>query len=794
MLSRQSKYILFILTLAMLVSAFAVTCMGSVGFSEDDVGDKESLFVAGNPDLYPIEYYNRMTGKYEGLLPRLYEKISRETGLDFTYIYASPKNQQAYLAENKQVDLVSAYVAGDAVEQYSPETGARICFYQDGKKHEVMIGFTDVCPKESVETILTFLDSLPDDELTAITIGYVMDSHDPTPVHLVVVILLAVVFLTLLILFIVFCKKYVVLQKAVRYREQYDVPTGIYNRSYFQYLLDKKVSLEAKPICYLAYVSLDTDRMKRYYNKDQAEQMARYIAQTLQGAVADGEYCARLGDLSFAYFIRCVNQEMAEERIEAILLQMNAENGILNEDYQIELRAGVYHCTRFYEESSHIIDVAAETYARAQRTEKSYLFASNEVIHADDRYERMQRETAQAIKNGEIMFYLQYIVDVRTNQVCGAEAISRWQHPREGLLMPGDYITLMQQANTISLLDYYIFEKTCKQLEQWGQTEDKKDFFLSCNFDRRTIAEENFFEKIAEIAARYKFDRSKVLLEITEDTLEYNKETAYQNAIRCKNAGFGLGLDDFGSGCTSFATLLDFPITLLKMDRSFVKLLATERGRLLAEGIVSMSRSVGYEVLFEGIETEEQCEIVKKMGVDYVQGYLFSRVVPYIEAARTLSSLSSRLNGKEAEEQFADPEVAAIFDGPLKLFRRVGYSQSFAVKRQQAPAHIVAAYSEIQEKLMSCMGATSKISMVYETISVGKQPIAKLVFMSKALVVCLALPPEEYFGTKYPFKDVSYHKKYQKVPLCLKVTDDKSKENVMELLEVLTSKYGAKRR
>ncbi len=307
------------------------------------------------------------------------------------------------------------------------------------------------------------------------------------------------------------------------------------------------------------------------------------------------------------------------------------------------------------------------------------------------------------------------------------------------------------------------------------------------------VAEEDFFDQISEIASRYDFDRSKILLEITEDTLEYNKEVAYQNAIRCKEAGFGLGLDDFGSGFTSFAMLLEFPITLLKMDRGFIKLLDTERGYRLAEGIVSMARSIGFEVLFEGVETEEQCELVKKMGVDYVQGYLFSRVVPYIEAAKTLSKLSSRLNGKEAEEQFADPEVAAIFDGPLKLFRRVGYSQSFEVKRSQAPAAIVEEYAEIRAKLMSCMGATSKISMVYETISVGKQPIAKLIFMSKALVVCLALPPEEYFGTKYPFKDVSYHKKYQKVPLCLKVTDEKSKQYVMELLDVFASRYGTKR-
>ena len=789
--STYSKIILLILVLTLTVSSLTLTCSADVAFSKNNSGDENSLFVAGNPDLYPIEYYNRLTGKYEGLLPQLYERISEQTGIDFTYIYSSEEDKQAYLAENKQVDVVSAYLADSDADAYSPESGVLLCFYEDGVKHEVMIGFTSVCPQESREAIMAFLESLPDDELTAITVGYVRENAPNTTPDLLLLILVSVIAILLLVLALLIGKRYLALRKQVRYGEMYDIKTGLYNRSYFMYLLDKKISMESKPICYLAHVSLDPERMRRYYGKDQAEKLALYVAKTLQATAERGEYCARLNDLSFAYLMRCVKPEIAEARIDALVRRLNAENGILNEDYQVELRAGVYHCTRFYEEGYRILDVAAETYARAQRNDLPYLFATDDMIHAEDRYSRMQRETAQAIKNGEILYYLQYIVNVKTNQVCGAEAISRWEHPREGLLMPGDYIALMQQANTISLLDYHIFEKTCKQLEQWGGVPDKKDFFISCNFDSLTLSEEDFFEKITAIASRYRFDRSKLLLEFTMDTLEYDRETAYENALRCKNAGFSLALDDFGRNYASFSTLLEFPIALLKLDLSFVHMLTSERGCRLVEGIVSMARAVGFEVLIEGIETEEQCELVKKMGVDYVQGFLFSRVVPHVEAARTLMRLSSRLNGKEAEDKFNDPEVAAIFDGNLKLFRRVGYSKSFEVLRSQAPHTIVALYNEIHGKLMSCTGATSKVSMVYETISVGKKPLAKLIFMSKALIVCLALPPEEYFGTKYPFKDVSYSKKYQKVPLCLKVTDRKAMEEVLELVEVFTERYGS---
>ena len=86
MLSKQSKFILFVLILTIAVSVFSVSCYGAIHFSKDNLGDENSLFVAGNPDLYPIEYYNRLTGKYEGLLPQLYEEISAKTGINFTYI------------------------------------------------------------------------------------------------------------------------------------------------------------------------------------------------------------------------------------------------------------------------------------------------------------------------------------------------------------------------------------------------------------------------------------------------------------------------------------------------------------------------------------------------------------------------------------------------------------------------------------------------------------------------------------------------------------------------------------
>ncbi|MBQ8498134.1 MAG: EAL domain-containing protein [Clostridia bacterium] len=782
MFSKRISRVVFSLILAVCLLCIPMVCHAEIYHSKDNLGDHETIFVAGNPDLYPIESYNRITGEYEGILPELYQMISEETGIDFTYIYSGNKNKQAYLAENRQVDIVSAYTKGEDMGDYVPETQMLLTFYVKDKKYEAVIGFTSVCPEEEMLAIVNFLENLPEEELTSVAVTYVM-AHERIPkVHPLLVVAGILVLIGLIVFGIVMMKKYRKLRALAGYHEVYDAKTGLYNEKYLSSVLDTKILAQAKEMYYAAKIMPDRERLERYYDEAHIEALEKYIAETLKTECGKHEYAARTDDLTFIVVFRNANEEDAKARMDALMTKINAENGILGEDYKVAVRGGVYHCTRFNEDSERVFSITEEAYNHAEQTSSDYIFATAEMIRAADRRRLLQRETAQAVKNGEILYYLQYIVDVRSSEVCGAEAISRWQHPREGLLMPGVYISLMQQAKTIGMLDYYIFEKTCKQLEEWKGTE-KDPFFISCNFDRLTIAEEHFFDKLMEISSRYDVPRGKIYLEITEDTLEYNKEVAFRNAVRCKEAGFRLALDDFGSGCTSFNTLLDFPITLLKMDRSFIRMIDTERGYSLISGIVKAAQSVGYEIIFEGVETEEQRELVEKAGVEYIQGYLFSRVVPYIEATRTLASINMRL--KKIEEEFSDPEVAAIFDGSIKVFHRVGYSKSFEVKLAKANDFVHATYREIKDVLMSYTGAVSKISMVYDAIYIGKKPIVKLLVTSKAVLVCLALDPANYQNTNHIYKDVSYSRKYRKVPMCVKVIDEDTKNALIALLHEL---------
>ena len=168
---------LFLLCILLLTLVCATPAIAEVSFSEGNRGESQSVFIAGNPDLYPIEYYNPTTKRYEGVMPILFERISEASGIDFTYIYTSTENKQQYLAENGQVDIVSAYVSDEITTEYIPKDSALLRFSYDGKSQTVMVGFTSVCNEQVKETILSYLEALSAEELTDLTVSFVM-SHE----------------------------------------------------------------------------------------------------------------------------------------------------------------------------------------------------------------------------------------------------------------------------------------------------------------------------------------------------------------------------------------------------------------------------------------------------------------------------------------------------------------------------------------------------------------------------------------------------------------------------------------
>ena len=224
------------------------------------------------------------------------------------------------------------------------------------------------------------------------------------------------------------------------------------------------------------------------------------------------------------------------------------------------------------------------------------------------------------LKNKEFKMHLQFIVDNKTKRIVSSEALSRWETSEGEVIMPGKYIGLMEKSGLITKFDYYMFESVCDKLSKWADT-DFKELTISCNFTRITISEKDFVAKIKDIAERYEFDRSKLIMEITEDAIEKNLDVARDNIIKAKELGFRIALDDIGSGYTSLISLGEYPIDIVKIDREVLLLSEKESGKKLFLGIISLIHNLNLKVVCEGVETEEQNTLVSRSDCDYIQGW-----------------------------------------------------------------------------------------------------------------------------------------------------------------------------
>ena len=251
--------------------------------------------------------------------------------------------------------------------------------------------------------------------------------------------------------------------------------------------------------------------------------------------------------------------------------------------------------------------------------------ASEKKPHLSER--KLLKNIKKGFENQEFKMYLQFIVDSKQGKFASAETLSRWENKAGELVFPGEYIGIMEKSGLITRFDYYMFEKVCQKLSQWKDSKFN-DMTLSCNLTRITISEKDFVEKIKDISNKYDFDRSKLLIEITEDSIEKNLVVAMFNIIKIKKLGFRIALDDIGSGYTSFVSLCEYPIDVVKIDRQILLLAATEKGKKLLQGIVSLAHYLNLKVVCEGVETEEQNKLVTESECDYIQGWYYSKALP----------------------------------------------------------------------------------------------------------------------------------------------------------------------
>jgi EAL domain-containing protein (putative c-di-GMP-specific phosphodiesterase class I) len=244
--------------------------------------------------------------------------------------------------------------------------------------------------------------------------------------------------------------------------------------------------------------------------------------------------------------------------------------------------------------------------------------------------ERLALETGlrHALEDGSLALHYQPQVEMRTGRIIGAEALLRWEHPQRGPISPAAFIPIAEASGLIAPIGEWVLERACAQAAEWRKAGLPR-IPIAVNVSGVQFHRQDLCEIVRRKLDQFGLDPSILHIEITETAIVAARERAVEVLTQLRKLGVRLALDDFGTGYSSLSYLRSFPIDTVKIDRSFVAEMLTDRTTgSIVEAIVSMSRILGLSVVAEGVEQRAQFAFLKRIGCDAVQGYAVSAAVP----------------------------------------------------------------------------------------------------------------------------------------------------------------------
>lgn len=434
----------------------------------------------------------------------------------------------------------------------------------------------------------------------------------------------------------------------------FDALTNLPNRQYFWKKLESKIQ-QNRPF-YLLYIDIKQfKRINEIHGHVVGDEVIKDLSLRLSAITPVDDMIARIGGTEFAVImelnhfhtqISSQDQEhaakFAEKLISASSLPFYVSSGLKCE-IGLNLGAAAFpKDTNSAEELMKYADLAV--YAAKKKAISSISFYSQELIDASRNRIEMEDALRHAVQNQEFELFLQPMLDLTSGKIIKAEALIRWRHPNGNLVSPDDFIPIAEQTGLIIPIGKWVIQEACAILKQLAAKH--VDISLSVNLSPRQVNDRQLFEFIKESITKAQIDPQKLELELTEGVLIDNYDKAHFLLSEVRKLGMSISIDDFGTGYSSLAYLQKLPIDRLKIDRSFINEIHEnnqDSDSAIILAVIAMAHNLKLEVIAEGVETELQKDFLKQNNCNIVQGYLFSRPVPFIDFCALLKKQNTDL-------------------------------------------------------------------------------------------------------------------------------------------------------
>jgi diguanylate cyclase (GGDEF)-like protein len=435
-------------------------------------------------------------------------------------------------------------------------------------------------------------------------------------------------------------------EEQISFLARHDALTGLPNRS----LLAERIALAragAGRGFGFALLFLDLDRFKIVNDTlghAAGDDLLKHVADRLRGAVRDGDTVARLGGDEFVVLQSNVKAAQAAALLaERIIAALGAPYAIAGNEVLIGVSIGIDIATNDLRQSQDLLknaDIAM--YSAKSEGRGVYRFFEPEMDAQVQKRHLLERDLRRGLERGEFVLHYQAIVDGKSGRIRGFEALLRWNQPARGLVGPDEFIPLAEETGLIVQIGAWVVEQACRDAAFWPG-----GLYVSVNLSAVQFRAPDLVEIVRDALAAAGLSAERLELEVTESVLLHNNahNLAMMHALRAR--GIGIAMDDFGTGHSSLSYLRQFPFQRIKIDRSFVKDIATDReAASVIRAILGLCRDLGIKTTAEGVETADQLAVLLAGGATDMQGYLFSRPKP-----------ASMLRAMLAEGRLMSPEA-----------------------------------------------------------------------------------------------------------------------------------------
>lgn len=424
--------------------------------------------------------------------------------------------------------------------------------------------------------------------------------------------------------------------RQVEYLAFHDGLTGLPNRSLFSKLLTQSIAYASRYNKRLAVLFLDLDRFKQINDTlghEAGDDLLKEVATRLKSALRESDIVARMGGDEFVAILPEMEDDSYSTVVAKKILAAVAQPfTLVGQEFRITVSIGIsIYPHDGLDEQTLTKNADVAMYQAKQEGKNNYQFYSDK-MNANS-LERLALESGlrHALENNEFELHYQAKRDTQSGQITGMEALLRWQHKDLGTVAPLKFIPVAEESGLIVPIGKWVLRTACEQNVQW-QKQGLPPLSIAVNLTERQFLDENLIRDLTKILKETKMAPDLLELEITESLLMHDVNKTLGILTQLKNMGVLIAIDDFGTGYSSLATLKQFPLNTIKIDRSFIRDVAKSPGdKALTEAIIAMGRALSLTVVAQGVETKAQADYLRRKDCDEFQGFYFYKPVPASE-------------------------------------------------------------------------------------------------------------------------------------------------------------------